>query len=256
MTQGEVKKPFYKRPWFIAVAVVFGLGALGKKERRAAGEGGAGMSGEAVSSAHGPGAGNARAGSAGRGGAVGGGEAGDEGAKGRLAEGAAGGGGAAVGGGAGGGATEDKDEGEGAAEGRWAYAEREDVMTGQVTRSAWVKSRNTHEFGFPYGGGARGEVTLRRHPRHGMDVMVSVDRGQILCSSYNGCRVMVRFDDREAIRFKGAEPADHGSTTVFLEPAAKFVKEAKRSKRAAVELEFFQEGTRVFLFDVAGLVWE
>ncbi|MBK8265586.1 MAG: hypothetical protein IPK80_30190 [Nannocystis sp.] len=138
----------------------------------------------------------------------------------------------------------------------WQTWEKEDVMTGLVTSFAARESLNSHEFGFPYQGGSSATLTLRRHPRHGEDVILSVTKGQILCSSFQRCTVMVRFDDLPPIRLRGAEPADHDSTTLFLEPAEKFIKAARQASKAAIELSFYREGSRVFLFDVEGLVWK
>lgn len=247
MNKSSDSKPFYKKGWFVAVAVVVVLAGVGRAERRAAEERGAGT---AVT----PGSGAAVGGDKGRS-AEGAGSAqtrGEPAAVGEAEAAAAG----EVAAGGGGGAAAAAGDAAAAAEVPWRYAEREDPMTGQVTRTASAASSNSHELGFPYQGGTAAKIVLRKHPRHGVDALVSVSRGQITCSSFRGCGVMVRFDEREPIKFKGVEPSDFDSTMVFVEPAAKFIKEAKRAKKAAVELEFFQEGTRVFLFDVGGLVWE
>ncbi|MBK8230627.1 MAG: hypothetical protein IPK72_08610 [Candidatus Eisenbacteria bacterium] len=36
----------------------------------------------------------------------------------------------------------------------------------------------------------------------------------------------------------------------------KFIKAARQASKAAIELSFYREGSRVFLFDVEGLVWK
>jgi len=122
-------------------------------------------------------------------------------------------------------------------------------MSGQVTRVAALLSETEHQLGFPYNGGTHGILRVAKHPRNGLTVTVRIDKGQITCHSFTRCRILVRFDDRPPIHFRGVEPSDGSADVVFLEPEAKFLKELKKSTRVAVELPFFQEGMRIFHFD-------
>lgn len=63
---------------------------------------------------------------------------------------------------------------------QWIYGEHEDEMTSKKNHTASVLSENTVTFGFPYGEPQRGKLTLRRHARLGTDVIVRIERGQIL----------------------------------------------------------------------------
>ena len=72
------------------------------------------------------------------------------------------------------------------------------------------------EFGFPYGGKQHGQLTLRRHPRFGRNVIFNIERGQLMCPSYDGCTVLVRFDDAPPASFSAMPPSDHSNETIFL----------------------------------------
>jgi len=138
----------------------------------------------------------------------------------------------------------------------WRYADKKDEMTDQVTRVAMLPSETTYELGFPYGGGTHSILGVKHHPRHGVTVTVKIDNGQLTCHAFTQCRILVRFDDRPPIKFRGVESADHSFDVVYLEPEAKFLKELRNSTTVAIELPFFQEGLRVFHFKSANFKWD
>jgi len=136
----------------------------------------------------------------------------------------------------------------------WHYLDSEDSMTGKPGRTAGVISTNTVAFNFPYAGEQHATLFLRAHPRHGKDVMLTIEKGQFLCS-ISGCSVFVRFDDKPPRRFSASEPADHKTTMLFIGNYNSFVAELKKAKTLRIEALFFSQGSRVFVFDVAGLKW-
>lgn len=125
---------------------------------------------------------------------------------------------------------------------------------GKVER-AWTTSVNQFEFDFPYKGTQEATLTLRKHPKHGKDVILSIERGQFLCR-IDDCTVQVRFDDSKPSTFSAAEPADHDTTTLFLTNYARFVSNLKKARVVKIEAQFFQEGTRVFEFSSFDLNWK
>lgn len=139
---------------------------------------------------------------------------------------------------------------------RWKYSTREDEMTGKATRMAILLSETTFQLGFPYQGGTIAVLKVVQHPRNGLNVTVNIENGQLTCHSFMNCRILVRFDDRPPIKFRGVEPASHDTKAVFLEPEAKFIKELKKSTHAVIELPFFGEGNRLFHFNTADLEWD
>lgn len=137
---------------------------------------------------------------------------------------------------------------------RWRYEETSDDMSGKPVKNALLTSTNTFEFEFPYQGQQRAMIALRRHPRFGRDAMLQIDRGQFLCR-VDGCAVRVRFDEGPPQTFSMVEPEDHSSTVLFFSNHDRFVSQLKKAKAVKIEANFFQEGGRVFLFNVAGLEW-
>lgn len=127
-------------------------------------------------------------------------------------------------------------------------------MNGKKISFAVLESSNQITFDFPYNQVQRGTLQLRVHPRHGRDAILSVEKGQFLCS-FDGCRVQVRFDDAEAVAFSASEPDSHDTTLLFIQGYDRFTKRLKAAKKVRIEAQFFQEGPRTFEFDVEGLQW-
>ena len=136
----------------------------------------------------------------------------------------------------------------------WRYDEDSEKMGRGVVKHAYVRSLNEFQFDFPYRDRQRATLMLRKHPKHGRDVILTIERGQFLCG-IDDCTVAVKFDDGPARTYPAAEPSDHSSTALFIRGHDRFVAAAKKAKRAYVEAQFFQQGTRVFEFDVSDLKW-
>lgn len=139
--------------------------------------------------------------------------------------------------------------------GRWTYTDVDDQMSGKKVKLAFIEANDRLNFDFPYSGGAKAELVLRKHPRSGTNVMLQVSKGQFICRSYDGCTVHVKFDDAAPIRFHASEPSDHDSTTLFLTPTAKLVDGIKKAKTTRIEAEFYKEGRRTIVFQTTNLKW-
>lgn len=137
----------------------------------------------------------------------------------------------------------------------WDYAENEDNMSGKSVRRAYVSSLNTVNFRFPYEGTQRATLTIRKHPRWGTSVYISIDKGQFVCG-YDDCDVRVRFSKGSAQRMTASEPDDHSSNILFISTASSFIGQARKSEKVFVEAGFYQEGNKVFEFDISGLDWK
>lgn len=132
---------------------------------------------------------------------------------------------------------------------RWGYEDTEDAMTGAVTSIARSDSVNEFMLQSPYEGVQRGRLVLRRHPRHGVDVMVSILRGQIQCDRYTNTHFNVRFDDEQPRRYECSEPASRESTVIFVVNQQDFIRRLKAADRVRVELQLFRQGAVVLEFD-------
>ncbi len=127
-------------------------------------------------------------------------------------------------------------------------------MSNGTIKYALVKSMNALSFAAPYDGEQHATLTLRRHPRRGNDVELSIERGQFVLGVEGGS-VNVRFDKGQTQKFRAAPPSDGGTTTIFLEGYSRFVKLARKSKQITIEAEFYQEGAPSLSFDSSGLQW-
>jgi hypothetical protein len=132
--------------------------------------------------------------------------------------------------------------------GNWEYKSEADKMTSKVSARATLRSDNSLDLGFPYSGHNAGRITVRQHPRYGLDVIIDVDKGQILCHTFNGCPILVRFDQKPPRTFSGTEPADNNSTVAFIRDAKGFIAEATRAKRILVQVQMFQSGAQTLEF--------
>lgn len=131
----------------------------------------------------------------------------------------------------------------------WYYDNEEDGMSGKRIGYAAVRSDNTLSLDFPYQGAQHGKLAVRHHPKWGKSVIVSIEEGQILCSSYE-CPVRIRFDDGQPVTYTGNEPSDNSTETVFLPYSV--AKKLQTAKRVKVEINLYQNGAQVLEFNVKG----
>lgn len=137
----------------------------------------------------------------------------------------------------------------------WSYDSSTDELRGRKIHTATVTSENSASFSFPYQGQNYLRIQVRKHPEWGTDVILIMDKGQILCHSYSEpCRGMVSFDGKVQ-KFSFNEAADNSSNVVFVSNANSFIKKLKGSSKLIIELPFYQEGNSQFKFETKGLVW-
>jgi hypothetical protein len=135
--------------------------------------------------------------------------------------------------------------------GSWDYYTSQDPMSDKPVHVARVQSENSFQFDFPYSGPQHATLTLRSHPKWGKDVIFAIERGQILCHSYN-CPVRVRFDDEPAKTYTGNEPADNSSDAVFVPAYSTFMAKLAKAKRVRIEVNVYKQGTLTTEFKVKG----
>lgn len=134
---------------------------------------------------------------------------------------------------------------------QWRYSADEDAMSGKTTYTAAVTSSNEIHLDFPYQGAQHATLLLRRHPRFGADAMLSIEKGQIMCSTIS-CSVIVRFDDDAPLQLEGNEPEDNSSELVFIPGFQRFASRLPKAKRVRIAFNAFQNGQIVADFDVSG----
>jgi hypothetical protein len=126
----------------------------------------------------------------------------------------------------------------------WRYEHEKDAM-GEERHMATTTSRDKISMGFPYEGPQYGILMVRRSK--GLDIMLSVDHGQFVCSYY-GCSLEVKFDDGPTQKWQADEPESHSTTLLFLRQSSKFLKALAAAKVVRIKATFFQQGSYVFEF--------
>ena len=139
----------------------------------------------------------------------------------------------------------------------WRYGENVDKMTGKVTKWAMSDSTNKVSMKFPHSGGSEATIVVFEK-----DVKVHISKGQVMCSSYSGCTIQVKFDDEKPVAYEAVGPSNGQYSHVYLvsdqyaeggRGAKKFMTKLKTAKRVMISLEVYQENTPVWEFNVAGL---
>jgi hypothetical protein len=139
---------------------------------------------------------------------------------------------------------------------QWKYATDTDQMSGNKVVSASVDSTDSLRLQSPYAGANKGRLIVRNHPRHGLDVLFLVQKGQIMCRR-SSCEVLVRFDEEEPETFPGSPSADHSSNVVFIGNQERFIELARNAKRIRVQVAYFQNGLQILNFQAPkGLDWK
>ena len=139
-----------------------------------------------------------------------------------------------------------------AAAGKWSYNTYTDDATGRPSKTASLTSENSMQFDFPYGGIQYGRFTVRNHPRHGVDAYLKIDKGQLLCNSYNNPTVLIRFDNGAASSYGCTSAADHSSDIVFIESVARLEDRMRTAQKMYLTVSVYGEGSRTWEFDVKG----
>lgn len=129
---------------------------------------------------------------------------------------------------------------------KWQYESEEDAM-GNTNKRAFVSSTNDIYLSSPYDGAQKGSLTIRHHSEFGKNILFNVEKGQI-----HGDEVTVRFDEEKAFSMPYSEAADGSSDVIFLN-YNKLIGKLKTAKKMALQVMFYDNGNKIFEFDVSGL---
>jgi hypothetical protein len=127
------------------------------------------------------------------------------------------------------------------------------VRDAPIYRAA-IESQNAVHFDFPYNGGSVLTMTARRHPAYGDDVIFEISKGQFVCP-VDDCNGTINFGSgAESLLL--SEPTDNSSDTLFATNGEYIIERLKKAKTVTVELPFYQEGNRQFVFQMKSpLTW-
>lgn len=138
----------------------------------------------------------------------------------------------------------------------WYYREDMNRMDGTKSNTAFVESITTVHFSFPYEGGTKFTLSLRNRKSKN-EVILSLDKGAFMHNIMGEERIRLKFDDNKPYYVSYGNAADGSSTDIFLTSSERLIRDIKKSSKLAMEITFFQEGTRYIEFELPeGLKWE
>lgn len=133
----------------------------------------------------------------------------------------------------------------------WTY-ETVPYEMGGYGSTACVRAMNRVQLSWPYESQSA-ELCLRRHPRRGLDSYVRLPRGgQFMCHPFDGCVIRVRFDDGAVQSFSALSADDGSRDVIFVSNTSRLIAALERSDEIRIETEFYQAGSQVMIFPVAG----
>lgn len=140
----------------------------------------------------------------------------------------------------------------------WEYDTKKDEMSEKNTYYAWATSENTVNFSFPYNGGSQLSICLGHSDQNNKNfAYLHISKGQFAEAFEGGIRV--KFDDGKLLNYAvkaDMDPAKMDNDNLYIQNTNDFIKKLKSSKKVKLEVSFFDEGYKVFNFDVEGLDWK
>lgn len=136
----------------------------------------------------------------------------------------------------------------------WDYSTSFDEMTEKTMYFATATSINSHEFEFPYNGGAFLYLIVRNMNGKN-EVLVQISKGQIH-GSLNNEVIRFKFDDGKPESYYFSSADDGSSDIAFIAQSSKLISKIRNAKKVKVDVPVFQEGRPVFDFNIEGLKWE
>lgn len=136
---------------------------------------------------------------------------------------------------------------------QWKYSYEKDEMDDSMNYWCTLSSDNAAYFDFPYNEdfGSHLSINVRYMKKYGYDVYLSITKGQMGGSEYNGTNyVRVRFDNEKPKKWYFSESSDGSSDMVFLNNPKSFIKKCQKAKSIIIEQEFYNNGVHTFKFKV------
>ena len=128
----------------------------------------------------------------------------------------------------------------------WRYSQDTDQMTGKVTQWACLDSKDQLQFAFPYQGGTRGTICLRK--RGESDAYFKIDKGQSVCGA-EGCEVLLKVNGGKPFAVRCSESNDGDSRFLFFDSYKLISALAKKTRQIKIEVLYYQEGQQVLTFE-------
>lgn len=133
----------------------------------------------------------------------------------------------------------------------WKITKGVDEMTDSEIVWAKITSDNYVNQDFPYEGDTYSTITIRYKQKNGYDVIIGIDRGQIIGDDWDGSNyITVRFDKDTPKKYYFSMPADYSTESVFLRNANDFIEKCKRANDIKIQLKLYDNGNPTFSFHV------
>lgn len=127
------------------------------------------------------------------------------------------------------------------------------------TKNIWASIRSTNFVNqkFPYQGKTYATITIRYMKKYGYDVIIEIDKGQIVGIDVSGTNyITARFDEGTPMNYYFDDASDGSTEHVFLRNVKDFINRCKKAKDIKVDIPMYQFGKPVFKFHVdKALVW-
>lgn len=136
----------------------------------------------------------------------------------------------------------------------WQKHEFKDEMTGDVTKLTFLESSNSVKFDFPYNtpNGSKLRMVVRRMNGK-LDAYLSIDKGQMICSS-SSCSFRLKSGDDAAETWEASRSTTYDSDLMFVNNDPRFIYALEKQKPLKIGVKFHKAGERVFEFDPSGYV--
>lgn len=134
----------------------------------------------------------------------------------------------------------------------WEYDTTINAM-GEKTKNATISANDLVYFDFPYNGGSRGMVLIKKKLNN-TDILFIISKGQIN-TDYDGTYVRVKFDDEKPKKYLMTETTDYSKEILFFTNANNLLQKIKKSKIMVIEVPFYESGNVMFKFNTENLKW-
>ena len=137
----------------------------------------------------------------------------------------------------------------------WEVVVSKDDMRGTELKWLAVRSENNASLEFPYDGQNKLQLDVLDSKTNSPRIFLTIDKGQYDCDSY-GCSAYVKFGNSpvQSITFIPHNTSGGDGTILKLKSGGEeaFMSNIRNFKKITVELPFYRQGTRQFIFDTTG----
>lgn len=136
----------------------------------------------------------------------------------------------------------------------WDVVVSKDEMRGTELKWLAVRSENYAGLEFPYDGKNKLQLDVLDSKSDSPRIFLTIDKGQYDCETY-GCSAYVKFGNApvQSISFMPHNTSGGDGTILMLKGNSDaFMSNIRKFNKITIELPFYRQGTRQFIFDTTG----